>query len=203
MRPALRGWVLAPVLLLAACVSAEPGEVGVASPDADPPPAPRLSLTDANARLPAEAAGFRRGQSLPLRSNPRGQEVAYATPAHRQRAAAVVKLLPVGPTLADGVASPQATAAFEAELNDAVHGPDRARRLRAGARLTLPAGQRPALACAELEGTYGRQPVEGLVCAGAVGGNLVRLRVSMPRQQPSLADAQAFASAIVAALAAR
>jgi hypothetical protein len=195
------GAALALLLALAACVPPD-GET-VATTAAVAPPAPRLSVQVAAQRLPAEAAAFRRGQTLPARPPATGQEVTYATPAARQRAAAVVKLAPVGADLPDGPASPAATAAFQAELNDAVQGRDRARNLHETRRFPLQVAGSTALTCAALEGSFGRQPVEGLVCAGAVGGNLVRLRVTMPKVASHLADAPAFASAIVAALQAR
>ena len=160
-------------------------------------------MQDAAARLPAEAAFFRRGQTLPARAPAVGQDVAYATPAARQRAAAMVKLRPVGEGLPDGPDSPAARDAFLAELNDVVQGSDRARHMHEVRRFPLEAAGRPALTCAVVEGTFGRQPVEGLICGGGVGGNLVRLRVSMPKVAPTLADAPGFASAIVAALRAR
>jgi hypothetical protein len=201
MLTAWRGAWLAPLLALAACVPPEAETVTTAA--AVGPPAPRLSLQDAAARLPAEAALFRRGQTLPARTPAVGQDVAYATPAARQRAAAMVKLRPVGEALPDGPDSPAARDAFLAELNDAVHGSDRARHMHEVRRFPLESAGRAALSCAALEGTFGRQPVEGLVCAGGVGGNLVRLRVSMPKVAPTLADAPAFASAVVAALRTR
>ncbi len=197
MAPASRGGCLAALLALAACV--QPDGTEAASTLAAVAPAPRLSLQDAAARLPAQAAGFLRGQTLPARPPATGQEVAYATAASRQRAAAAVKLAPVGADLPDGPDSPAASAAFQAELHEAVQGRDRARHLREVRRFPLDS----AFTCAALEGTYGRQPVEALVCAGGVGGNLVRLKVSMPKQQPALADAQGFASAIIAALRTR
>ena len=200
MRQAWRGACLAPLLALASCVPPEGETVatGIAAQ-----PAPRLNLQDAASRLPPEAAGFRRGQTLPARPPATGQEVAYATPAARQRAAAVVKLAPVGESLPDGPGSGEANAAFLAELNDAVQGRDRARHMHEVRRFPLEVAGSPMLNCAVLEGTFGRQPVEGMVCAGGLGGNLVRLRVSMPKVVPSLADAPGFASAIVAALRTR
>jgi hypothetical protein len=199
-----KAWRSAPLALLVVLAACElPDGETAATTAAATPPAPRLSVQDAVSRLPAEAATFRRGQTLPARPPAVGHEVTYATVATRQRAAAVVKLAPVGTDLPDGPASPAATAAFQAELNDAVQGHDRARNLRETRRFPLAVAGRTALTCATLEGSFGRQPVEGLVCAGAVGGNLVRLRVTMPKVASHLADAPAFASAIVAALQAR
>jgi hypothetical protein len=187
------------LLLLAACTPPEAPRTGAA------PPAPRLALEQAAARLPTEAAGFRRGQTLPLRASAQGREagmeVAYATPAARHRAAALVRLNAAGAELPDGPGSTAASAAFNTELGDALRG-DRARRLQESRRFTLEAAGRPTLSCAALEGSYGRQPVEALVCGGGLGGNVLRLRVSMPSRQPPLADAEAFAQAIIAALSA-
>jgi hypothetical protein len=199
---AMRGSALALLVVLAGCTQPpEEARRGI-GPLAPPPPrpAPRLAPADAAARLPAQAAGFQRGQTLAVRPPGRGQEVAYATPNTRQRAAALVRLTPRGAELPDGIASAEASTAFERALAEAVHSPDRARKLRETGRFNLPAGANPMLSCASLAGTFGRQPVEGLVCAGALGGNLVRLKVTMPAQQPPLADAQGFASAMVQAL---
>ncbi len=208
LRLSVQGGVLAALMLLAGCAQppANAGGQASAPPPAPAQPAPRLPPTEAASRLPAQAAGFQRGQTLALRSPTRGvasagaQEVAYATPNARARAAALVRLTPRGAGLADGTASTEAGAAFTQALNDAVHSPDRARKLHETRRFTLPAGATPALSCATLAGTFGRQPVEGLVCAGAMGGNLVQLKVTMPAQQPPLADAQAFATAMAQAL---
>jgi hypothetical protein len=104
------------------------------------------------------------------------------------------------PDLPDGPDSQAASAAFQGELNAAVSGSDRARTLHETRRFTPENAGHPMVSCAALEGTYGRQPVEALVCGGGIGGNVLRLKVSMPSQQPPLADPQAFASAIVAAL---
>jgi hypothetical protein len=206
-----RAALLVLLLALAGCAQPDQATEPQAAPAPPGPPPPRLALGDAAARLPPEAAGFLRGRILPLRAPaqgrepPRetGREVAYATGSQQHRAAALVQLLPAGPDLPDGPDSPRAVAAFEAELAEQVAGRDRARNLRETGRFPVTANGRPALTCARLAGTFGRQPVEGLVCGGAVGGNLVRLRVSMPSRQPPLADPRAFASAIVAALAAR
>ena len=57
-----------------------------------------------------------------------------------------------------------------------------------------------AFSCAELDGTYGRQAVESLACAGAFGGQLVRLRLTMVRRGERMAEARAFAEQVSAAL---
>ncbi len=142
-------------------------------------------------RLPTETAGFRRGATL-AEPQPGAVEVPYAT-SGQLAAGATVTLLPVA-----GAADE--AAALEAMVADARQAAPH-RRLRDVARFTLPAGGPARLRCAETEGTYGRERVEGLLCAGRSGATLVRLRVTMPRRDPPPADARAFAAGIAAALA--
>jgi hypothetical protein len=141
-------------------------------------------------RLPAVAAGFRRGAARPIGGAEEGREVSYATPGGRLTAAATVELL------AENTA---AAAALDAALADALRaGP--AREMRDAGRLTVAAGGVSPLLCAETVGRYGRERVAGLVCAGRVGGALLRIRVTMPAREPPPADPRAFAEAIAAAL---
>ena len=102
-----------------------------------------------------------------------------------------------------GAGSPAAAAALADLLEEALHAPGH-RQQRETARLTLPAEDAPGtalgLACAETTGRYGRERVQGLFCAGGIGGGLLRLRVTMPQREPAPADPRAFATAILAAL---
>ncbi|CAA9279174.1 MAG: hypothetical protein AVDCRST_MAG04-3601 [uncultured Acetobacteraceae bacterium] len=141
-------------------------------------------------RLPAVAAGFRRGAARPIGGAEEGREVSYATPGGRLTAAATVELL------AENTA---AAAALDAALADALRaGP--AREMRDAGRLAVAAGGVSPLLCAETVGRYGRERVAGLVCAGRVGGALLRIRVTMPAREPPPADPRAFAEAIAVAL---
>lgn len=181
--PRLAG--LAAVLALGACV-----------PPAPPAERPPVELA---ARLPEEAAGFIRGATLPLPQRPAGREVAYATRG-RVAAAAILEIdRPDAGPLPAGTADPAVAAALEDMLAAAARAPGH-RQQRETARLTLPEAAPPGLSCAETSGTYGRERVEGMLCAGAVAGDLLRLRVTMPRRDPPPADPRAFASAILAAL---
>ncbi|MBK1662719.1 hypothetical protein, partial [Paracraurococcus ruber] len=154
-----------------------------------------------------EAAGFRRGAVLPLAQRPGGQrgaqpegrEAAYATRG-RLAAGALIELyrLPEG-TVPEGIAAPAVVAALEDLLAEAARAPGH-RQQQETARLALPEGGIPGLACAETTGLYGRENVQGLLCAGGVGGGLVRLRVTMPRRDPAPADPRGFAAAVLTAL---
>lgn len=179
-----RAACLAAVLALAACAAPEAG------PDAP---------VDLVSRLPEEAAGFRRGATLPLPQRLEGREVAYATRG-RIAAGAILELyrLAEGP-MPPGAGSPGAAAALAEMVEEALHAPGH-RQQRETARLTLPVATDPGLACAETTGFYGRERVQGLLCAGGIGGGLLRLRVTMPQRHPPPADPRAFATAILAAL---
>lgn len=176
---------LAAALALAACAVPEP-----------PPPVTPVDLV---ARLPEDAAGFRRGATLPLPQRLDGQEIAYATRG-RIAAGAILELyrLPEGP-VPPGTAAPAVAAALAGLLDESLQAPGH-RKQRETARLALPAEANPGLACAETSGVYGRERVQGLLCAGGLGGGLLRLRVTMPQREPAPADPRAFATAILAAL---
>lgn len=192
--------VLLALALLAAC--AEDGETTAqpAERRTGQAAAPRLDANQAMARLPETAAGLRRGNVLPVRGLPGAQEAPYNSPAGRVRAAALVRIAPAGAGVPDGPDSPAAQASLAQQRRELTEGRDHARRLREKARVSLPAGGPAAMNCIELEGTYGRQPVDGLACSGVIGGNMVWLKATMPRHNPPVADAQAFASEIAAAL---
>jgi hypothetical protein len=185
---------LLPLLLLAAC--AMPGGEGSSAWQASQAAVAPLDLA---ARLPAEAAGFRRGAMLPLPQRLEGREVAYATRG-RTAAGALIELyrLPEAAVPA-GAASSAAVTALEELLAEALRAPGH-RQQRETARLTLPADGNPGLACAETAGFYGRERVQGLLCAGGIGGGILRLRVTMPQREPPPADPRAFATAILVAL---
>jgi hypothetical protein len=188
MTEALRAAGLAGALALAAC----------AAPETAPAPAP-VPPAELAARLPEVAAGFRRGAVLPLPQRLDGREVAYATRG-RLAAGALLELyrLPEGPVPV-GAGSPAAAAALAELLEDTARAPGH-RQQRETARLMLPAEADPGLACAETTGLYGRERVQGLLCAGGIGGGMLRLRVTMPQREPAPADPHAFATAILTAL---
>ena len=100
-----------------------------------------------------------------------------------------------GASVAEGAEGAAVEAAFEALLQDATR-PLPQRRMQDDRRFILDAGLR----CATTHGVYGREQVQGLLCAGGIGGGILRLRVTMPERDPAPADAQAFASSLLAAL---
>lgn len=155
-----------------------------------------VPVAELAARLPAEAAGFRRGATTDLTQGGEvGRETAYRTMG-RTAAGATVQLVRLsGGPVPEGAEGPAVDAAFEALLQEATR-PLPQRRLQHDARFTLGSGLR----CAETHGVYGRERVQGLLCAGGLGGGVLRLRVTMPQHDPAPADARAFAGSILAAL---
>ncbi len=177
---------------LAAAVPAFLGGCAAAPPSAAPPVGPS-ALAD---RLPAVAAGFRRGEARPAGGAGQGREVAYATGGGRLTAAATVELL------AEDTA---AAAALETMLSEVLR-PVPPREMREAGRFTIAGdggGAAWPLLCAETAGRYGRERVAGLACAGRADGALLRIRVTMPAREPPPADPRAFAEAIAASLSGR
>ncbi|MDB5416041.1 MAG: hypothetical protein JWR10_4376 [Rubritepida sp.] len=182
---------------LAACAMVDGTPPAVALP---PEPIPVATAPELLARrLPAEAASFRRGATTPVRQPSPGVEVAYAT--NGRTAAGFVQVLrpPGEDALPDGIESAAAQAEYQRSIAEAVRGAGQHRRLRVIAEVNHPENN-PLFHCAEMEGTYGRQAVQSMTCVGGAGGQLLRIRVSMPQHEPALADPRAFLRDITAAL---
>lgn len=192
-RPA---WALLLALLPAAAVVLSGCEGGPATQAGTQAAAgralPLAALTD---RLPAEVAGFQRGATTGLPQGKDGRETSYRTLGRTAAGASVELYRLPGPAVAEGPEGPAVEAAFAALVQDATR-PMPQRRLQDDGRFTLDAGLR----CATTDGVYGRERVQGLLCAGGIGGGILRLRVTMPQREPALADARAFAGGILAAL---
>lgn len=168
----MRSALAALLLLLAGCVTAPP------------PAAPTLSTAESLlARLPDGVGAFRRGGTTPVTEPAAGSEVAYAT-ANRAIAGYVQVLGAAGPDVAADLGRFVAAAATGSS-----------RRMRERAQTEI-----GGFRCTELDGTYGRQAVESLACAGAFGGQLVRLRLTMVRRGERMAEARGFAEGVAAAL---
>ncbi|MDB5379785.1 MAG: hypothetical protein JWR00_4231 [Rubritepida sp.] len=184
------------LLGLGACAMDTPAPVAI-----PPAPIPMASAPELLAqRLPSQAASFQKGATVPLRQPLPGVEVAYATPG-RTAAGFVQVLRPPGDVAAlpDGTETPTVQSEYQRSIAEAARGAGQHRRLTVIREMNQPEDN-PLFRCAELEGTYGRQPVQSMICVGAAGGQLLRVRVSMPRRDPPLADSRAFLREIVAAL---
>jgi hypothetical protein len=190
LEPSRPAWflLLALVLNLAGC-TAEPGIQVAMTPS---------TAENVVARLPESIGNFRRGVVTILSDGaagdgPRGQELAYAT-ADRSLAGFVQVVPQLEPMGEAGLPEALQRFVYDSTANTPSH-----RRLRERLSVSLPEA-RPVLRCSELEGNYGRQPVESLACVGVFGGQLVRLRVSHIRREGRMAEVRGFAELVAAAL---
>ncbi len=159
-------------------------------------------LEAAAARLPEQAADFTRG-SVVWHERERaglGVSVEYAGPARAavatvslyDRAQGVVTEGPGAPRLArefsDSVAEVVALAGTRTSQQMAEAG---------RSEVAVPGG--PPLSCARLEGTYGRQAVQTLVCLGSAAGRFLKVQVTAPTRQVRPVDPLPFVVAIAQA----
>lgn len=144
------------------------------------------------ARLPDASAGFTRGATVPVLRPMEGLEVNYATPG--RRAAGFVQI--VRPEA--GATDAAATAEYARWRSETSTGERPGRRMSIVEEFQEAAG--PGFRCAAMEGSYGRQPVQSLVCVGTRAGNVLRVRVSMMRDTPPAADPRAFLRDVARAL---
>ncbi|UPY36344.1 hypothetical protein [Sediminicoccus sp. KRV36] len=149
-------------------------------------------------RLPAQAGSFQRGATAPIDQPLPGVEVAYATPG-RSAAGFVQVVRPPAVAPPDGPGSLVVQDEYQRVIAAAQRGSGPHRRLRLVRESDQPPGA-PLFRCADLEGAYGRTAVTSTTCVGAAGGQLLRLRVSMPRRDPPAADPRAFIRDITEAL---
>jgi hypothetical protein len=177
---------------LAACANDGPDIAGTAPVAVVSAPA-RLAE-----RLPAQIGVFQRGATSPIEQPLPGVEVAYAT-AGRTAAGFIQVVRPPSEAPPDGPGSLVVQDEYQRALSAAQRGAGAHRRLRLVRESDQPANA-PLFRCADLEGTYGRTQVTSMTCVGAAGGQLLRLRVSMPRRDPPAADPRAFVNGVTAAL---
>ena len=121
------------LLLLAACATVPPSPTAAVAPAARDLPA--AALAD---RLPAEAAGFERGTTVPLRLGEGGRETGYRTQGRIAAGATVDLYRQAGASVPEGIGSPAADTAFE-QLVQAATRPSPHRHLRVQGEFTLPA----------------------------------------------------------------
>jgi len=173
------------LLLLASCAALDESQ--------------RPSLEVIAARMPADIAGFQRGE-IP----PRPGEVLtldYATP--NRAAVATVQVYATG---GRSVPADPASSEIDREVTSAVMEVAEAPQGRTGRRLT----ERnrftladPGLRCAVMDGAFGRAPVTRHICVGSAQGRIVKVQVTMASSRTPAADATAFAAGALIAVRGR
>lgn len=134
-------------------------------------------------RVPESLGAFRRGATVPLAGGAEGREFPFAT--GNRAIAGYVQLR--------AATSPDAATDLALQVEEVTQSGPPHRRLRDRAR---PAPQ-GGLHCAELDGTFGRTPVDGLACSAVVAGNILRIRLTMQRRDGRLDQAREFARGMV------
>ncbi len=188
-------------ILAAALLAALPA----CAPGADQAPARRapptlVPLDAAAARLPGEAAGFVRGETVwHERERPgQGVSVDYAGPA--RSAVATVSLYDRG-TAPVGEDPARIESEFQTAVAEVVASADRRtnQRMTERERTTLPVAGGAPLTCSRLDGLYGRQEVRTIVCLGAAGGRFLKVQVTSPGRQVRPVDPVPFIQGIARA----
>jgi hypothetical protein len=158
------------------------------------------TLEAAVARLPAEVAGFARGSTEWLeRERPGlGASTEYAGPA-RAAIASVSLYDRSQPAVTDN--DPRLAAEFSSAVAEVVSlaGTRTSQQIAESGRTTFAVPGGPPLSCARLDGTYGRQPVNTLVCLGAAAGRFLKIQVTSPVRQVRPVDPMPFVAGVTQA----
>lgn len=186
----MRGLVaLGAVALLAGCAPGG-GGFGGGTP----------TLEAAAARLPAEVAGFTRGSAVWHERERPGQGVSVEYAAGGRAAVATVSLYDrVQPAVAAD--DPRLGAEFSSAVAEvvALAGTRTSQQMAESARAAVPIPGGAPISCARLDGTYGRQPVQTLVCLGAAAGRFLKIQVTSPQRQVRPVDPMPFVVGITEA----
>ncbi len=170
--------------LLAAC-AAGPGREGGNRP----------TLESAAARLPDTVAGFARGTTAWHERERAGLGVAvdYAGPA--RSAVSTVSLYDRGrPWVADDIGGAAQREEFAAAVGEALAmaGSRTSQSLVEGERSQIPVPGQAPLQCARLQGSYGRQEMQTLLCLGGAAGRFLKVVVTSPSRQVRAVDPLPF-----------
>jgi hypothetical protein len=155
----------------------------------------RATLEQIGGRLPADVAGFTRGETVwhePARPG-LGVTVDYAGPG--RSAVSTVSLYDRGqrniPQDINSAAMQQEFAAAVQEVLALAEGRTSQELSERDRTILAVPGQAP-LQCARLQGTYGRQPVQTLLCLGTASGRYLKVQVTAPARQVRPVDPLPF-----------
>jgi len=192
--------VLAMVGLMAGCAEETEGlATGATSGTAG---AGRATLQRATERLPAMVAGFTRRDTTWHEPDRAGMGVAVDYDGPARSAVSTVSLYDRGRTrIPDDLDAEPLQAEFAAAVDEALAmaGTRTSQRIveRGRSDIDVP-GQAP-LRCASLQGTYGRQEVQTLVCLGAAAGHFLKVLITSPARQVRPVDPMPFVVGIAQA----
>lgn len=191
--------LLALTVSLAGCAQQE-GE-GAASAAAFSPGG-RPTLAAAAERLPDAAAGFTRRDTTWHEQTRAGLGVAMDYDGPARSAVSTVSLYDRGvAAVPDDIDSPALQAEFTAAVTEAVAmaGTRTSQRIVERDRTDVAVPGQAPMRCATLQGTYGRQEVQTLVCLGPAAGRFLKILVTSPSRQVRPVDPVPFVVGIAQA----
>jgi len=163
------------------------------------PESDRTALETVEARMPAEIAGFMRGDVL--QRQPNLLAIDYATP--NRSAVGTVLIYETGgraaPSDPEAPGIDREVSLAVSEVTDVPPGRT-GRRLEERERITI---TDPGLRCAVLEGSFGRAPLRRHICVGGAEGRFVKVEVTTGAMRANSADQLAFASGVLRAVRGR
>jgi hypothetical protein len=157
---------------------------------------PQRTPAEAAAKLPPQIGAFRKGNVAQVSEG--GTEVGYSTTGRIAAGATVEINRPGTRTFPDGAGSSEAGRALAQTIAEQTL-PAPGRSVTETGRFTVPADD-PALVCASTSGRFGRESVQGILCAGGLNGNLVQLRATQPGRASPPADLRGFAAGVATSL---
>ena len=155
----------------------------------------RPTLESAAARLPESVAGFTRG-AITWHEQERpglGVAVDYAGPA--RSAVSTVSLYDRGrPWVTDDIGAAAQREEFATAVGEALAmaGSRTSQSLVERERSQVPVPGQAPLQCARLQGTYGRNEVQTLLCLGGAAGRFLKVVVTAPGRQVRPVDPMPF-----------
>lgn len=162
----------------------------------------RPALSAAADRLPSTVAGFTRRDTTVHEAERAGMGIAVDYDGPARSAVSTVSLYDRGrASVPDDINASILQEEFTAAVNEALAmaGTRTSHRIveRGRADVDVP-GQSP-MRCANLQGTYGRQEVNTLVCVGAAAGRFLKVLVTAPARQVRPVDPVPFVIGIAQA----
>ena len=162
----------------------------------------RPTLQAATERLPSNVAGFTRRDTTWHEPDRAGMGVAVDYDGPARSAVSTVSLYDRGRSrIPDDLDAEPLQAEFAAAVSEALAlaGTRTSHRIveRGRSDVDVP-GQAP-MRCASLQGTYGRQEVQTLVCVGAASGRFLKVLITSPARQVRPVDPVPFVVGIAQA----
>lgn len=191
--------LLALTLGMAGCAQQEgEGAAGAAAS----PPGGRPTLAVAAGRLPDAVAGFTRRDTTWHEQTRAGLGVAMDYDGPARSAVSTVSLYDRGiAAVPNDIDAPALQAEFNAAVNEAVAmaGTRTSQRITESNRTDVAVPGQAPMRCATLQGTYGRQEVQTLVCLGPAAGRFLKVLVTSPARQVRPVDPIPFVVGIAQA----